>query len=529
MKMRLWKKLAVAVMAGGVLLAPPVVHAEAVMTSYGTDKIYCPEPGNMWNTSMPFILGEQKFSREYPEINTKLTSSCQSISTMDKLLWQTRPEIMGALAGFEEKQRTAAEAALAELEDKAENLRAMGNTAQQDLWISRNVTVQRSDLRAVSLLCREESMTGGARPMGKVQGTTYDTLSGKELSIMDVCNDVPILLHNAKELLVRKYNHITPEFKDDVLEKLVANDGQGVTWILGYQGITIYFNPEEIASEVYGTLSVTVPFRRDLSLFNDYFINVPNEYLINFGHEIDYSIGNDDTTRKISVGWINNEGGPGVFPVIVVGDNIYKEEQFDCQTVKPMLVKTAGALMLYLDMQFGDYHTLAVYDISGGTVKYLDAMYMTQPAHYGVAGPGIDYTDLLTRPDEMRLEKQINPFMTCRGHRTYCVTDSGLPQFANSPSGKRYDIVGRCSVRLKKDYAADVIDIKQPDHPVIGKETLKAGTLLIGNSTDDETYVDFFVLSNNRYYRIKANLNDWPHTVNGERDTDVFEGVSYST
>ncbi len=144
---------------------------------------------------------------------------------------------------------------------------------------SQNVTVNRADSTAVSLLTLPADYMGGAHGMYGKYGVNFDTATGEKLKLSDVFGDVPQTAAVILERLYERYG--TEPFFDHTAEKVEKALAENtVSWTLDNDGATFYFNPYELAPYAAGILSARVYFAFDKGLFKDKYRVTPAAYVL---------------------------------------------------------------------------------------------------------------------------------------------------------------------------------------------------------------------------------------------------------
>ena len=142
--------------------------------------------------------------------------------------------------------------------------------------------IQRADTRVVSLM-QHRSMDNGVnnQALDIKTGYNYDTLTGKELALGEVVTDLSAL----SEVLVEKLRELFPaqadsvrDFMDEAFlrESLVSDSA--FSWVLGYEGISFYFNSDVNFPCGRQSVKVYVPFAEYPGLFVNQYTEVPKAY-----------------------------------------------------------------------------------------------------------------------------------------------------------------------------------------------------------------------------------------------------------
>ena len=139
--------------------------------------------------------------------------------------------------------------------------------------------VIRADEAAFTLVHSVDDYYGGAHGMYGIYADNIDTATGEELELSDVVVDIEGLRDYVADDLIYKYGE--SEFYDleSSLDDTFA-DTSSINWILGYNGLTIYFGPYVLGPFASGDFSATVYFDEASRLFNEKYLEVPEVYVV---------------------------------------------------------------------------------------------------------------------------------------------------------------------------------------------------------------------------------------------------------
>ena len=168
------------------------------------------------------------------------SAAAEGVEELQKALWRYNDETANQAQKNRERLLPRAEG------DRAER-RASGAKnfpAYQDM---NDILVRRADTLAVSLLEDGHNYEGGVHGMFGVRGRNFDSKTGQELSLSDVCPDLPELAEVIKEQLIREYPDAS--FVGSGAETVDYLMGVGnISWTLDPTGVSFYFNPYLIGS-----------------------------------------------------------------------------------------------------------------------------------------------------------------------------------------------------------------------------------------------------------------------------------------
>lgn len=383
-------------------------------------------------------------------------------------------------------------------------------------------TVQRADSRILSVREDWSSYTGGVHPNSGTFGLNFDPGTGEELTLADVLTDVEPVHAMLAERLREKY----PDVGFDNLDELLGYyQPENFHWTLGYQGITFYFSPYDIAPYAAGLLTATFWFDETPELFRQEYTAVPESgYAMALPEwhtvEADFSAG-DGRRDTLSVVAVEGEYG-SMQLVLALNGAEYREEGWSAFYMTPYLVCAGEQCYLYVEGRGeNDYRTLYIYALQGERPELVSdfsgAGFM---GHWDeTAGPsGVYYYDVLTNPEHFELGSICQLLGTKTAVRTYSVsTEDG----SLIPLSEEYGFAGQPEPIISS-VPLDVTIL-----PENRTETLPAGTEFSFLRTDNVSYV-VMELTDGRECRIDIVEIDWTPTVNGVPEWECFENLMYA-
>ena len=278
----------------------------------------------------------------------------EGVEELQKALWAYNKENAEQRAKFRAKLVEQAKA------DRAER-QAAGATsfpAYQDL---NDVFIRRADTLTVSLLEYSVNYEGGVHGMSGVRGRNFDSKTGRELALSDVCPDLPKLAEIIRTQLCREYPNASFAANGAEAVNLLMGAGN-IAWTLDPTGVSFYFNPYLIGSYSEGIFSTTVLFDEHPELFAEKYCRAPKAYCMEFRPYIPAraSFANGDVAQ---VRVFSSDGGRRISLNGVILDDW--GETYD---QRPVLVSLAdGRRYLYVDgIGAGDaWERTTIYDING--------------------------------------------------------------------------------------------------------------------------------------------------------------------
>lgn len=393
--------------------------------------------------------------------------------------------------------------------------------------VSSNIV--RSDSRVLSIRHDYDGYVGGAHGYYSRNGLNYDTESGNLLLLTDLITDKEKLA----QVLIDKVNE---KYADDLL---VNNIGEYITeavkreslcYIVGYESMTFYFNPYEIASFAAGILTVDISYKENPDLFNIYYTLTPNSYII-AGDTVTTNYIDFDGDSKVDEIEINET--PGKYCEVESMEIIINNESTVINdvyafSVEPYFVKTEGGttyLYLFYHVE-NDYIYLEVFDMSKKeVVSESENLHLSGSYGYSEGEKGLysryEYRNGLVDPANMVFTSRLQFLGTADAHRTYHVGQDGVPISEDEPfviTSSHYTFVAVQNVAAKE---------VNEDGEEIGEIAIRKDDEVRFYRTDNSTYADL-ILENGKIARVAVDASDWPITIDGTDCTELFEGIVYA-
>lgn len=386
------------------------------------------------------------------------------------------------------------------------------------LYEERTLFNKRADTIAVSFMQGICNYSGGAHPNYYYKGINFDTETGEEIELSEVIRDYDRLPQIFQEKLEEKYPD-TYFFEENLEEYFNGYECENYEWTLGYDGITFYFSPYEIASFADGLLTATITFEEDKELFEEKYMAVPKDYAVSVSYVEDvYVDADDDNTRddllkmrKTSENCLQIEVNGYTFDY-EIGEYVFEVDKY--------LVNANGKDYMWLcAVGEGRYSNICslCFDEEGIHATYTyDVSFVNENVVCGKMTDGTPvYTSaemIFTNPDEFEMETIVDVLGTLIGKKTYCVEDYwGVPE-----SREEYYLLTDCEnvLTLKKNLEVMIDD---------EYETINSGEELSYLKTDGERYI-YMLLEDGRECLIEVE----DRYINGEHETDYFDGIEYA-
>ncbi|MBO4415307.1 MAG: hypothetical protein J5824_04910 [Lachnospiraceae bacterium] len=140
----------------------------------------------------------------------------------------------------------------------------------------------RADSNIVSMRYDYSLYTGGTHGDYGTYGICWDPVTGENIELKDIIRDQDAFADTVYGIMEAKYD---PEdfidfanLKTYILESLNNNL---LPFEIGYNYLSVIFNPFDIASYSLGQIFVDLPFAGNETLFNEKYLNAPENYMVN--------------------------------------------------------------------------------------------------------------------------------------------------------------------------------------------------------------------------------------------------------
>ncbi len=375
-----------------------------------------------------------------------------------------------------------------------------------------SVGVCRADDTVVSLLEYNYSYLGGVHPNYFYQSKNFDTATGSFLSINDVLNSgqEEQLAQLIEDDLYARYEQDV--FFGDVSDAVEEMFGMtGVTFTLGYDALTIYISPYEIAPYAYGGMVVELPYEDYPELVKEeYTTSVPEDYLVKV-----YTENRIRLRDGRVIEWTPNWNNISIETITFTEDG--KEQNLDIYafSVSMYVAYMGDKTYLYIDCERENAaHFLKCIDISGE--KYTEANDEITGGFYAAPyNPDcVQFSTYCTMMSISRIWQY--RLVTPDGQ---VVPHDGVYYFVNNSLDNRLTLTRDITVEYREEFMEGYPEELE----------LSAGNDLSFYATDDATYVDFLLEGRGGYVRIYLDDPEaWPQTVDGVEIEELFDGIFFA-
>lgn len=445
------------------------------------------------------------------------------------LLGEDHPELQKSLDALNQKNL---ESQKTFLDENREDARAMYQTNPEMMenngWESElTVTAVRADETVLSLTQTEYTWLGGAHPYTYVTGITYDTKTGKELSLKDISADYDgIYDYVCKKLPEENDPAMFFEGYEDTIKSMFYEetaDYGPVKWFLTNEGVTIWFNQYDIAPYAAGPVRVEIPFAEGLVKQPYEIQQASYAKALSENETAEVDVDGDEKKEPVSYTVERDEYGNGGAITVTCGDNSYStaslmEQDYGASggysSEGCILHTEEGKTYLYLQHQDdNDIRYMNLFDLSTGTPVYLTFCNRAW------------YDSPITDPEHFILWDREDVLGTYSACRIYHVGEDGVP--ASDDTVFRLDMVSRENpIMLVSTRDLEVTVLEKNAEKT---ETIPSGASFTITGTDGMSFVEA-ELEDGRTCRIPVRKGDgeWEWKINGVSEYDCFEQLPYA-
>lgn len=407
------------------------------------------------------------------------------------------------------------------------------------------MTTFRADYNAVSFIRDSYMNFGGAHGMYGYDGIQYDTATGRELSFKDVVKDTEKFEKLCAEQLSVSYPQSFIYFEDegfDSREEYILNlihpffGGGSPSWLLGYEGVTAFWLPYDIGSYAEGEFTCTIFFKDHPELFEEKYMDVPEDYMISSRHDNNAVFGIAGK-QEFAI-----EGVPIDYQYqLMYRDEVYPTEglkefpdEIYCSSFEYRIAYVKGSYYLLLNTFFeSDDSFIMVFRMNeAGTLEFVQLLDEAGFLYdHFIDDDDIWGTSKVYDPSKIEIHTRNDRLGTTFGTNTYSMNEKGelvalSPIYGNSGEERVYTLLKDVTFGL---VPADIVG-KSEFAKLDGEVTINAGAHLrlrgfygdnglIFSDENDEA---------DTWYYVETAREGWQVYVDGEPVDDVFEGILYA-
>ena len=469
------------------------------------------------------VTVDYSYDGDWKDQKTLFSSKVAQIKLMD----DSHEKLQDALKALNQSALDDQKSVIDENKEYAEQEYA-SNPDMVEYTFDRDILVARSDETVLSMAVMEGSYLGGAHPFGMTTGRTYDTQTGKELSLKDVVSDYDGIYEYVKKQLEENYDQ-SMFFEDyqDTLQKMFydeSGDYGTVQWTISQTGLSIYFNQYDLAPYVAGSQQVDISFKAQPQLFQSRYVVEKESYskVIRENSSCFADVNGDGKEEEISYSVARDEYGFGGAITVTCDGQTFDTAEIDKDASDAygaygayssegyVLHTSDGRTYLYLQhLDDNDYRYVNVFRLDQG-----------RPSYVGYEGMAWYNTQILD-PDSFMLYTRLDVLGTYYGMKRYHVDEAGLP----ASDDEAYVINESSMLRSTRDLAVTILEKNGSET----EATVPSGTGYTIFRTDGASYADAH-LNDGRDCRIqiKEGSRGWGWDIDGVSEEECFEWLPYA-
>ena len=317
------------------------VEAKEIKPLFGIYKIVSNESSEFLNQSYTEIFLTSEAEKNYPKLGNAIKKYSEELKSNAKIIYE----------------KYYKEAAEFQKEYPGES---------RQFYNKNEIIIRRADSVVLSLMEMNEDYTGGVHGMYGYFGVNFDSESGKQLKISDVCDNNEKLLNAILTRLHEDYPQSPFADAEKYILKQIVEEKLNFT--IEPDGISIYFNPYEIGCYAEGLFTATILFSEYPNLFKNKYFQLPKNYcqmlplynanILSFKRGI----------RNYIQVTLDDKGN---YKVLTGGG--VAEDQSGLEGIKPpVLVHLNGKNFLYVDGYIeGKGRQLHVYEVSDKKIELI--------------------------------------------------------------------------------------------------------------------------------------------------------------
>ncbi len=387
----------------------------------------------------------------------------------------------------------------------------------------RTASVARADERILSIVLNEYSWLGGAHPNTFLVGYNYAPLTGEELNLKDVASDYDaIYAHVLEELENRETDLAYFDDYKETVQNVFYGDSQQygeLQWTMDMSGVTIYFNPYDIAPYAAGRFVIELPFSEYGQWFKQEYVYTGPAYgkalMTNQSYEVD--LDDDGHEDKLLLMDSTSEESYGSRLLIDVGEMSVELPLMGYYKQSYLLHTDDGRSYLYVESTGdNDWSFLEIFEL--------------QPKHVEPKGQyqgGSLYGHAILNPEDFVLFTKLDALGTYIGYRGYRLGEDGMPvteetvyELLHYQTGSDYVITSITELPVE-------IHKKDSGGTSMEQEMMPAGTRFHLRRTDGKSYVEA-QLDDGRTCTVRYETVDYQKQINGINEFDCFKDLFYA-
>lgn len=396
--------------------------------------------------------------------------------------------------------------------ERSEELRGMYSEYEEidgvTSTLSQSLKTTRADTSLVCLLEEVYEYSGGAHGMDYRKGVTFDTQSGRQLSLRDISTDYDTFAAEAVKRIVYELKEEYEEALFTDYEETVRTMWQEetVSWYLDAAGIVIVFEQYSVGPYAMGMAEVCLPYAELEPYIKTAYLPTESDGVALMAPNEEVFVKLPATGQKESIQLISEYRDEELYATLFFGDMGMQFPGY-ANLGDTYLVRHDGEIycLVEIDMASDDYMT-DVFRLTDGNLESISA----------IEG-AIDEKNV--NSDSIDLERWVYILGTYGGTKTYHFAENGMLVTEDT----EYELKNNAYVLTTKTGIPVTIDDTE--------NTLPAGSRIILTATDGESYVKFTIQETGQNGKMLLSRTEDGFAfeiVDGKTEYDCFEVVPYA-
>ena len=375
--------------------------------------------------------------------------------------------------------------------------------------IYQEITIARADEAIVSLLDDSYQYTGGAHGMFYREGVTFDSVTGKKLLLSDLVYDYEVFSEDAKERIIYalREEHGDHLFGDYI--ETVGNlwiEGREPQWYLDASGIVIVLQEYEVGPYVMGTPEVHLPYAEFASYIKEEYLPLNTNGVAAVAKNQEVFLNLPGFEQEVPMMLLSELQEDEMYHSLWLGQNELPLQSF-LTLEDSYIVRTDDEVYCFVTVDFASYdYVTYVFRITEGVLEKVAEV------NAAIDGGNIN-------PRAVKMESFVYLLGTYRGVKDYHFDENG--KFITEDE----------EYILEKNTVVLTTKVELPVFIDETSSTLPAGSHIILNATDGESYVRFTIQETGQtgIFNVERGTGEsYALFINGRNENECFENLPYA-
>lgn len=371
------------------------------------------------------------------------------------------------------------------------------------------VTTARADSAVVSLLDDTYQYTGGAHGIFYRDGITFDSESGIRLELADVFYDYDAFAADAKERIIYELREdYGEELFDDYttfVEELWMENSEP-QWYLDASGIVIVLEEGSVGPYSIGTPEIHLPYAEFAPYIKEEYLPGTSEGVAVFGANQEIYLTLPGQAEEMPMMLVSELHEEEMYNSLWLGQNELLLESY-VVLEKAYIVTTEEETYCLIDVDMAsDDHRTTIYRLTDGVIE------KTAEVHAAIDSGNVN-------SHEIKMESWVYLLGTYGGVRNYHFDENGA------------FITEDTEYVLSRNEFVLTTTVDLPITLEEAESTLPAGSRIILNATDGETYAKFTIQETGQTGILNVQRDTekgYSFLINGMNESDCFEILPYA-